>query len=512
MITKEQLREALLQEIQREKRLLLRNFMVYGVLGFFFLMVILFLGGFDRLMTNIGNLIGQTKELTTYMIVVLVVVMFAGCYTLLLKLNIFGGKQKAVDELMRMLDDHPVATHINTYKEYKMSIPLFIVKLQLGAVMYMRFTLPPAKHFDLPVPEDLVPEMKTLLSGVNAAEVNKALEDVYSEKVVDGKDEDESGELKSMDEFKAFVARELTEDLAAEDQQKQKSKKQMLIMMGIAGVFMLCVFGYLISVTGMGSGMYVMIGLLGVGAYYVYTMFKNGGMARSTINANYGTTFKTNIFTKVIGFINPNFRYVMHGHLSEAEFFDLGIYEQRSYLYDGNDQIVGKHSGVSFQLCDLHVSRQKNFSKENEPPVTIFKGPAFVAQFNKAFQGETYIISRKVDSQYIGFELGESIRLEDAEFGQLFKVYSNDQIEARTILTPELMERIKSLGKKDKNKLMISFRHNRIGILNYNGKNNFEIDVLGNKSVSESLPLFYEDLCNQLRIIDELKLNRSLWK
>ena len=96
-------------------------------------------------------------------------------------------------------------------------------------------------------------------------------------------------------------------------------------------------------------------------------------------------TFKTKIFNRIISFINPSFQYILHGHISNAELLETGIFENKHYEVSGNDQIIGKHNGVAFQMCDLTVERTKSFSNEKEGPDQVFFGQVFIAQFNKSF-------------------------------------------------------------------------------------------------------------------------------
>ena len=63
---------------------------------------------------------------------------------------------------------------------------------------------------------------------------------------------------------------------------------------------------------------------------------------------------------------------------------------------------------------------------------------------NKNFSGQTIVVPK-----YINYNArnNEEVILEDTNFRKLNNVYSTDQIEARYLLTPSFMERIKSIGK-----------------------------------------------------------------
>ncbi|WP_018675347.1 DUF3137 domain-containing protein [Riemerella columbina] len=65
--------------------------------------------------------------------------------------------------------------------------------------------------------------------------------------------------------------------------------------------------------------------------------------------------------------------------------------------------------------------------------------------------------------------------------------------------------------KQNGGKYFTSFRKNRISIANYSSKNNFEVSMF--KSIKDNMVAeFYDELRQQLQIIDDLKLNINIWK
>ena len=86
-----------------------------------------------------------------------------------------------------------------------------------------------------------------------------------------------------------------------------------------------------------------------------------------------------------------------------------------------------------------HTHKTKNGTRTSY--TTIFKGLYLIADFNKEINSETYVYSsgRKWFSRF------KRVRLEDPVFEDRFNVYSDDQVEARYILTPKIMNRIVEL-------------------------------------------------------------------
>ena len=71
-------------------------------------------------------------------------------------------------------------------------------------------------------------------------------------------------------------------------------------------------------------------------------------------------------------------------------------------------------------------------------------------QFNKALKGTTII---RKDSGIIGNLFHEKlsnlkdIKLEDPKFNKIFQVYSDDEVEARYVLSVSFIERLKELSE-----------------------------------------------------------------
>jgi hypothetical protein len=103
--------------------------------------------------------------------------------------------------------------------------------------------------------------------------------------------------------------------------------------------------------------------------------------------------------------------------------------------------------------------------------------------------------------------------LEDPEFMDMFNVYGTDQVEARYILTPALMERIKSVARRTKGQFYIAFSNNKITVTNHNNSK-FGIGHFTSltKDNNKLLVEFYENVCDEFAIIDDLKLNINIWK
>jgi len=439
------------------------------------------------------------------------------------KIYKIGIRKKLINTFITSMNNGEIATRIDQRTVHKIIIPLIKIKLKLYPVEYVTVILngDAKKVYDLPIPIEVIPHLKAILSGADVAHLNKAWFELYGEEEVDHS----TTKLKSVDEFKYFFENELKTDLTVIDKERNDSKKKYFLylipVVSIVGGWMVFQYFMLNGRINL-SGQTLIIGFaIFFGVFYsVYFLFFAKKNKNNLGGTDFGHKFKTQIFNRMINFINPGFHYVLHGHLSLPEVLATGIFASRQYVIEGNDQIIGNHNGVPFQLCDLSLHYKKNFSKENDQPDEVFMGQVFIARFNKKFNHELYLVPRKASKLGFGNNdineyldtTGEKTQLEDPEFMKRFNVYCSDQLEARYILSPALMERLKNLEASLSGSLFISFKDDRISILNNSRKNNFEPSMFKSIIANDLIIDFYQELIQQLEIIDSLKLNVKIWK
>jgi hypothetical protein len=107
-------------------------------------------------------------------------------------------------------------------------------------------------------------------------------------------------------------------------------------------------------------------------------------------------------------------------------------------------------------------------------------------------------------------ERGRRICLEDPDFEREFDAFGDDEVEARYILTPALMERILAL-KRQCGAVSLSFLNEQVHVALSVARDLFEPSV--DKRVTDLAQLsgFVNDLRAILEIIELLALNNRIW-
>lgn len=528
----EELKLSLLKEHARDKRLTYTAYILILVIIAAVLIV------FGKLLVSIlfgggEQTSGEIPAYVRYMLMLAVASYVGYGVWKIVKLN---KQEKLIEELIDQIHSGSKATNIVEAKEYKIIIWLGKITYKMCPVEYFKLYLDtnPGKVYTIAVHPAYMTDFKNFLSGVDMGVINEKIADLYSDDANVEYNAAADTPLKTMEEYKEYLKTELGSDVESIESSRKSANSVKKLLGTATGIVAVAYVGYMIynmySTGGQVDVTKIIIPIAIIfGAYYIiYFLFLKPKVDQTYTNAGAGVMqgpefeFKDKVFGKIVKFVSPGAEYVMHGHVSVADLAESGLFSRANYSLTGNDLIVGRHQGVPFQFCDLTVEVQQKFTRENDDPTYAFYGQFFMARFNKSFNSPVYIFpktgvkgffSANEASTYMEHQ-GEKIQLEDPDFMKMFNVYGADQIEARYILTPSLMERIKELAVRTKGQFYIAFYNNRITVANNSGTNNFEIK--SNKSITDNdykvMTDFYQDLCDQFAIIDDLKLNIKIWK
>jgi len=181
---------------------------------------------------------------------------------------------------------------------------------------------------------------------------------------------------------------------------------------------------------------------------------------------------------------------------------------------DLEDRFYGNLNGVEFDMFESKLEEVKT-STENGRTTTsskkIYHGVLFRFAFPKRFNGRTLVLkdSGLVGNFFKDFKAsGQSIKLEDPRFEKLFEVWGSDQIEARYLLTPTLMERMVELARAINSKrIEFCFMNNLLLVSAHVKKNQFEggglfTSVTDKRRVEHLI----NEICRVFDIVDTLQL------
>ncbi|MDH6354907.1 heme/copper-type cytochrome/quinol oxidase subunit 2 [Dysgonomonas sp. PH5-45] len=539
-MTIQELRELFIKEHKRDRRLIFIN---YGIISFIVLLVLgliafLFYATNTNPIQALSEAFGGREHDPWYVKYVLIAIMCGAVIYPFYHIWKLSKRPQKIEDLLSRIESGAKATTVHDSKEYKVTIPLLKVNIKLCPVTMASIYLDnDVKPYLLPINSFYLADMKILLSGGNVQKLNEIKRALYADDDTETSTQQEVEKiqtpLKTTEEFRTFLNENLKDTIVEIDKQRGFTRKMTMIVVPVVILAVLGIAGYYYysSIKGAAAGDYSVAsstpllllffgGITAIGfgySYFVRWKHKKTTGTQSVSDSDIyaaaaGNSLNETVFRKIIKFINPTVEYMPMGHVGLPEFLESGLYQEKNYNIHGNDQISGRHNGVPFIMCELWVTHKRNFSDEKDKPDSVFSGQFFVAKFNKKFSSSVYIKPRKGSSGYTHIT-DEKIKLEDPEFMDMFDVYGTDQVEARYILTPSTMERIKNIAKRTKGEFYIAFNNNKITITNNSKNTKFGVGFFDSltKDDNKLLVDFYETIRDQFAIIDDLKLNVKIW-
>lgn len=120
----------------------------------------------------------------------------------------------------------------------------------------------------------------------------------------------------------------------------------------------------------------------------------------------------------------------------------LPSYDDRKF----EDLIEGDRAETHFSLVECKLTEEQGSGK-NRRTVTTFQGLLFHIQYPDRFLGRTLIARQGWWKGFFGDKDLQKVDMVAKELEDNFTIYSNDQVEARYLLTPDRMERLIALER-----------------------------------------------------------------
>ena len=236
--------------------------------------------------------------------------------------------------------------------------------------------------------------------------------------------------------------------------------------------------------------------------------------------------FYKNVFVRAaIREVGPNFNYDPNAGISRKEFCRIGIYSPDEFRAE--DLISGTYNGVKFSLSEaidipndaklnfgdsaaLNLLSAIVFAWETMKDMQAFSGSVLVCEFYKKFSGQTIVASRTLNTKF----LGEKEQMDDTLFNDEFRVFTDDKVEARYLLTPAFMARLRELNIKYASQMGVSaaFMDDKFYLFLNGAKNRFETTPFSLPPSLEDAALIKKEISELLSIIDELNLGLDIFK
>lgn len=219
----------------------------------------------------------------------------------------------------------------------------------------------------------------------------------------------------------------------------------------------------------------------------------------------YAREYKTKILPGLAGLFG-NFTYDLKGKIPVEAMKPSKILPAHTG-YKSEDFFSGVYKKVKISFSEIKLTK-----KSGKNTKTVFKGLAILLSHGtRKFHGHTILTK---DQGKIGAWLTkqtdklERADLVDTEFEKTFDVFTNDQVEARYLIDPLIIEELKGLYKEyDGNKMMVAFYDDHILILIGSSANHFEPAEIHTPAFNEQAVMSLKREIEQvLSLVDRLSL------
>ena len=239
----------------------------------------------------------------------------------------------------------------------------------------------------------------------------------------------------------------------------------------------------------------------------------------------YQYAYKSNVVPRLLSLIDPGLSYEVTGGISSSTFVGTELFSTTPDRYKTEDLIHGMYGKTFLQLAEIDAEEKRTTrdskGRTRTSYVTIFKGLLLIADFNKHFQGRTFVFPDVAESLLGNFgrlfqKLGgrsetDLIRLEDPDFENAFAVYSTDEIEARYILSTAMMQRLLQMRERFGKSVRIGFKESSIVLAVPHNEEFLDPSTRVSARETSQISEMLFELTYFLDLIKELDLNTRIW-
>ena len=294
---------------------------------------------------------------------------------------------------------------------------------------------------------------------------------------------------------------------------KSSAKMKPLIIVLFIPLIILCFVAFVIPKENLNSLMHAaFVYSLILGIIPGYTMY-----ARQK-KQNIVTDFKAAIYNLLFTYIGRLKYYspkdvsckkissLLQKKLRDTKFFNM----VEAFSYD--DYIVGKYNGLNLEIADVEFQFSTGTGNRYKTKEEVFfKGLWLEVDIQKNFSSSIVIRS---DEGIIGNSSSikklSRVYLEDPVFERYFEVYSDNQVEARYILTTAFMERLIKIKNEYNTEMFCAFKNGKMCIAIANSKDWFAASAEHTFLDMEMLRGVLVDIVKVFSIVDILKVDDNI--
>lgn len=175
-----------------------------------------------------------------------------------------------------------------------------------------------------------------------------------------------------------------------------------------------------------------------------------------------------------------------------------------------DDSFTGIYKDINYEICETSFYYTTGTGK-NSSTRTVFKGVMIKLDMNKSFTGNTVIRPDTLKHASPAANLKHTT-LEDVVFEKKFDVFTDDEVEARYLITPSFMERLNNMKTAfSADRVSCAFYDKYLLVGLHTSNDLFSIGSL-KEPVNDGKQFFtmFEEILSIIKLIDHFKLNQKI--
>lgn len=171
-----------------------------------------------------------------------------------------------------------------------------------------------------------------------------------------------------------------------------------------------------------------------------------------------------------------------------------------------DDIFYGKYKNVNYAIIEVELHQ-----RIRDIDICLFDGVIIKFDFNKSFKGNTVILPKaKLPVAPVS-----SLKLsafEDVNFNKKYDVFTDDEVEARYLISPSFMEKLNNVKMSfHSDKISCSFYENHLLVGIHTKKDLFSLGSLV-RPVNDEKQFFqmFEEILSIIQLIDHFKLDQKI--
>ena len=191
----------------------------------------------------------------------------------------------------------------------------------------------------------------------------------------------------------------------------------------------------------------------------------------------YRKRFKTEIMGEFFRTVVPMVDYTFTEGIDQSLIAESGIF-RRGEQFTPRDRLRGRLDGLEFEAGEARTTYTRRNRRNRSETIEIFEGLFMRIELDRELAGRTFVDPESAKDTQLGEREGlEQVEVPHEGFAKTVLVWSTDPAEARSLLTPTLVEQLATFKKRTGHIVFLCFMRNRANIAIHTDKSIFEPDI-----------------------------------